>query len=250
MSDAFARVLDRTLGDLGVIVFECSDRAAKPLASEIFAHEVTHPGRTWSLAGEAGQRLAAGGYHTQVDGSSQNGAALFRIDGSRTAGRGRRRARAGRRRAHASRDVQPQRAASADRRRRPLPHRVLRQRPERAGVSRAVARGVRAFRRADAAVLSPIERDDSRFGERALSRKARPALRGAAGARRIGAESPARGVAARVGRSRAEGGRRSHRGKDGGDPGGGAGDRCDARRGREIDARENCSTTWRPCAAR
>jgi bacillithiol biosynthesis cysteine-adding enzyme BshC len=85
MSDAFARVLDRMLGDLGVIVFECSDRAAKPLASEIFAHEVTHPGRTWSLAGEAGQRLAAGGYHTQVDGSAQNGAALFRIDGSRTA---------------------------------------------------------------------------------------------------------------------------------------------------------------------
>jgi bacillithiol biosynthesis cysteine-adding enzyme BshC len=85
MSDAFARVLDRTLGDLGVIVFECSDRAAKPLASEIFAHEVTHPGRTWSLAGEAGQRLTAAGYHTQVDGSSQNGAALFRINGSRTA---------------------------------------------------------------------------------------------------------------------------------------------------------------------
>ncbi|MEO5739416.1 MAG: bacillithiol biosynthesis cysteine-adding enzyme BshC, partial [Vicinamibacterales bacterium] len=85
MSDAFARVLDRTLGDLGVIVFDCSDRAAKPLASAIFEHEVTHPGRTWSLAGEAGHRLADGGYHTQVDGSSQNGAALFRIDGSRTA---------------------------------------------------------------------------------------------------------------------------------------------------------------------
>ena len=85
VSDAFARVLDRTLGELGIIVFDCSDRAAKPLASEIFAHEVTHPGRTWSLAGEAGRRLAAGGYHTQVDGSPQNGAALFRIDGSRTA---------------------------------------------------------------------------------------------------------------------------------------------------------------------
>ena len=85
MADAFARVLDRTLGDLGVVVFECSDRAAKPLAREVFAHEITHPGRTWSLAGEAGQRLAAGGYHTQVDGSSQHGAALFRIDGSRTA---------------------------------------------------------------------------------------------------------------------------------------------------------------------
>lgn len=85
MSDAFARVLDRTLGELGVIVFECSDRAAKPLARDIFAHEVTHAGRTWSLAGDAGDRLAAGGYHTQVEGSSHGGAALFRIDGSRTA---------------------------------------------------------------------------------------------------------------------------------------------------------------------
>ncbi|HUP38994.1 MAG TPA: bacillithiol biosynthesis cysteine-adding enzyme BshC [Vicinamibacterales bacterium] len=85
MSDAFARVLDRTLGDLGLIVYECSDRAAKPLASAVFTHEVTHPGRTWSLAGDAGQQLAAAGYHTQVDASSQTGAALFRIDGSRSA---------------------------------------------------------------------------------------------------------------------------------------------------------------------
>jgi bacillithiol biosynthesis cysteine-adding enzyme BshC len=85
MSDAFARVLDRTLGELGVIVFECSDRAAKPLVSEIFARELTTPGRTWALAGQAGQKLTAEGYHAQVDGSSQTGAALFRIDGSRTA---------------------------------------------------------------------------------------------------------------------------------------------------------------------
>jgi bacillithiol biosynthesis cysteine-adding enzyme BshC len=85
MSDAFARVLDRTLGELGVIVFECSDRAAKPLARDIFAHEVRHAGRTWSLAGDAGERLAAGGYHTQVEGASHGGAALFRIDGSRRA---------------------------------------------------------------------------------------------------------------------------------------------------------------------
>jgi bacillithiol biosynthesis cysteine-adding enzyme BshC len=84
MSDAFARVLDRTLGPLGVVVFECSDRAAKPLASGVFAHEVTHPGRTWALAAEAGHRLAAAGYHAQVEASSQHGAALFRIDGSRT----------------------------------------------------------------------------------------------------------------------------------------------------------------------
>ena len=85
MSAAFARVMDRLLGDLGVIVFECSDRAAKPLAREIFAHEVANPGRTWTLATDAGRRLTAGGYHTQVDGAAQTGAALFRIDGSRTA---------------------------------------------------------------------------------------------------------------------------------------------------------------------
>jgi bacillithiol biosynthesis cysteine-adding enzyme BshC len=84
-SDAFARVIDRTLGGLGVIAFDCGDRAAKPLASEIFAREIGHPGHTWSLAGDAGRRLAAAGYHTQVDGSSQHGAALFRIDGARTA---------------------------------------------------------------------------------------------------------------------------------------------------------------------
>jgi bacillithiol synthase len=85
MSDAFARVLDRTLGGLGVVVFECSDRAAKPLARDIFAHEIANPGRTWELAGQAGERLTAKGYHTQVEGSSHNGAALFRIDGGRTA---------------------------------------------------------------------------------------------------------------------------------------------------------------------
>ena len=85
MSEAFARVLDRTLGELGVVVYECSDRSAKSLASGIFAHEVTHPGRTWSLAGEAGRRLTTGGYHAQVDAAPQTGAALFRIDGARTA---------------------------------------------------------------------------------------------------------------------------------------------------------------------
>jgi bacillithiol synthase len=84
MSDAFARLADRVLGDLGVVVFECSDRAAKTLVKDIFAHELTHPGRTWALAEEAGKRLAAGGYHTQVDGSSHSGTALFRIDGARS----------------------------------------------------------------------------------------------------------------------------------------------------------------------
>ena len=85
MSDAFARWVDRLLGDLGLIVFDCSDNAAKPLASRIFAHEVTHPGRTWELAGEAGLRLTASGYHAQVEASAQASSALFRLNGARTA---------------------------------------------------------------------------------------------------------------------------------------------------------------------
>ena len=85
MSEAFARWMDRLLGDLGLIVFECSDNAAKPLASGIFAHEIAHPGKTWELAGEAGQRLTANGYHAQVDASAQSSSALFRLNGARTA---------------------------------------------------------------------------------------------------------------------------------------------------------------------
>ena len=84
MSDAFARLLDRLVGVLGVVVFECSDRSAKTLVTDIFAHELAHPGQTWALAEKAGQRLEANGYHTQVEASSHSGTALFRIDGARS----------------------------------------------------------------------------------------------------------------------------------------------------------------------
>jgi bacillithiol biosynthesis cysteine-adding enzyme BshC len=83
MGDAFARWIEHLLGHLGIIVFECSDQAAKPLASSVFAHEVTHPGKTRQLAGAAGQQLATHGYHTQVEGS-HDGVALFRLNGTRT----------------------------------------------------------------------------------------------------------------------------------------------------------------------
>ena len=83
VSEAFARLLDHLLGDHGLVVFECSDVAAKPLAREIFARELANPGRTWALANEAGHQLAAKGYHVQVEGSRDDGVALFRLDGSR-----------------------------------------------------------------------------------------------------------------------------------------------------------------------
>lgn len=85
MADAFARLVERLLGDRGLVVFDCSDAAAKPLAGDIFARELQHPGRTWQLAGSAGDRLAARGYHAQVPGAEPGGAALFRMDGTRTA---------------------------------------------------------------------------------------------------------------------------------------------------------------------
>jgi bacillithiol synthase len=85
MSEAFARWMDRLVGDLGVVVFECFDQATKPMVSDIFARELSQPGRTWALANEAGRQLVAGGYHAQVEAGSHPVAALFRLDGTRTA---------------------------------------------------------------------------------------------------------------------------------------------------------------------
>ena len=85
MSDAFSRWIERLTGDHGVVVFDACDQAAKPLVSPIFAHEIRHAGRTSQLAGEAGEQLVTSGYHAQVTGSSLDAAALFRINGARTA---------------------------------------------------------------------------------------------------------------------------------------------------------------------
>jgi bacillithiol synthase len=85
MADAFARWMDALAGGHGLVVFDCSDATAKPLAGEIFAREIQHPGKTWQLAGEAGKKLAAGGYHAQVAGSADDSPALFHLDGGRTA---------------------------------------------------------------------------------------------------------------------------------------------------------------------
>jgi bacillithiol biosynthesis cysteine-adding enzyme BshC len=85
MAGGFARWMDTLAGNRGLVVFDCSDRTAKPLASDIFAREVQHPGTTWQLAGEAGASLAARGYHAQVSGSAEDGPALFHLDGSRKA---------------------------------------------------------------------------------------------------------------------------------------------------------------------
>jgi bacillithiol biosynthesis cysteine-adding enzyme BshC len=82
MAPAFARWLEHALGSRGLIVFDASDPAAKPLVSDLFAREVEHAGETTRLAAEAGTALAARDYHVQA--TPQEGSlALFHLDGGR-----------------------------------------------------------------------------------------------------------------------------------------------------------------------
>jgi bacillithiol biosynthesis cysteine-adding enzyme BshC len=82
MADAFGCLLDMLLGPLGVVVFDGSDPAAKPLASTIFQRELAHPGHTREMASEAGQALVADGYHAQVL-AQPDGTALFSMNSGR-----------------------------------------------------------------------------------------------------------------------------------------------------------------------
>ena len=82
MAEAFGRWLETVLGPHGLVVFDASDPAAKPLASRVFAHELTHPGKTAELASIAGQALVAAGYHAQVT-PHEGTISLFHLNGGR-----------------------------------------------------------------------------------------------------------------------------------------------------------------------
>jgi bacillithiol biosynthesis cysteine-adding enzyme BshC len=79
MADAFGRWLERVLGERGLVVYDASDPAAKPLVGDLFSRELSSPGQTAKLAAQAGADLVARGFHTQVQ-TAQEGVALFRID--------------------------------------------------------------------------------------------------------------------------------------------------------------------------
>ena len=82
MAEAFGQWLELLLGLRGLVVFDSSDPAAKPLVSELFAREIEQLGGTSRLAAAAGVALQARGYHTQV--APQDGyAALFHLGGTR-----------------------------------------------------------------------------------------------------------------------------------------------------------------------
>jgi len=76
MAQAFSAWLESLLGPRGLVVFDASDQAAKPLVSEIFAHEIDHAGETSRLAAVAGTALTERGYHAQVT-PQEDHAALF-----------------------------------------------------------------------------------------------------------------------------------------------------------------------------
>ena len=80
--DAFAVWLERLLGNLGLVVFNGSDPAAKPLVADLFEREITSAGTTTSLARAAGDALRRAGFHAQVE-PQPGTVALFLLDDTR-----------------------------------------------------------------------------------------------------------------------------------------------------------------------
>jgi bacillithiol biosynthesis cysteine-adding enzyme BshC len=87
MADAFGTWLESILGPKGLVVFDASDPAAKPLVADLFVQEIEHAGRTSALAAAAGAALASRGYHVQVT-PHEGQPALFHLDGGREPIRG------------------------------------------------------------------------------------------------------------------------------------------------------------------
>ena len=84
MSESFGRLLETILGPHGLVVYDAADPAAKPLARQVFEHELAHPGLTAELAARAGQGLVEAGYHAQVT-PHEGAVSLFHLNGGREA---------------------------------------------------------------------------------------------------------------------------------------------------------------------
>lgn len=82
MAEAFGRLLELILGPHGLVVYDSSDPAAKPLARPVFARELTHPGDTARLASRAGEALVAAGYHAQAT-AHEGTISLFHLNDGR-----------------------------------------------------------------------------------------------------------------------------------------------------------------------
>jgi len=82
MVDAFARWLEALLGRHGLVVFDSSDPAAKPLVADLFTRELRAAGRTAALAASAGHAMTSRGHQPQVM-PQPDSVSLFHLDGAR-----------------------------------------------------------------------------------------------------------------------------------------------------------------------
>ena len=81
MADAFARWLETLLGPRGLVVYDASDPAAKPLAAGVFVREIETATETSRQAADAGKALEARGYHAQVSPQPDTTALFWTRDG-------------------------------------------------------------------------------------------------------------------------------------------------------------------------
>ena len=82
MATAFGCWLEHVLGPHGLVVYDSSDPAAKPLARDIFVKEIAEAGQTARIAARAGEALVAAGYHAQAT-LADGTVSLFRLTGGR-----------------------------------------------------------------------------------------------------------------------------------------------------------------------
>jgi bacillithiol biosynthesis cysteine-adding enzyme BshC len=82
LARAFAGLMDALLGPQGLVVYDASDTATKPLVAGLFARELEQPGETSRLATVAGAALEAAGYKAQVT-PGPEATALFALGDTR-----------------------------------------------------------------------------------------------------------------------------------------------------------------------
>jgi bacillithiol biosynthesis cysteine-adding enzyme BshC len=83
MSAAFGVWLEHVLGPLGLVVYDSSDPAAKPLARDVFVKELRQPGTTARIAARAGEALVSKGYHAQAM-LAPGAVSVFHLDDQRS----------------------------------------------------------------------------------------------------------------------------------------------------------------------
>ena len=84
MATAFGTWIEHVLGPHGLVVYDSSDAAAKPLARDVFVTEVSQPGTTARIAARAGEALVAKGYHAQAT-LAEGTVSLFHLNAERAA---------------------------------------------------------------------------------------------------------------------------------------------------------------------